>query len=169
MNPAAENLQNSPEDVFQALQLRDIHLPASPELWPPAPGWWIVGITALVLLLLLGFRLFRFWQRRRLQKEAIASLDALQRDYDDEQIPQFLAAVSVLLRRVAIMKFPRQQVASLTGRGWLSFLDLHGGDGQYSNGAGSVLADGPYARNSNVDKEALLSLARKWIKRNLTG
>ena len=47
---------------------------------------------------------------------------------------------------------------------------LHGGDGEYSNGIGRVLADGPYARpgqaDNQIDKNALLSLARKWIKRN---
>jgi hypothetical protein len=149
-----------------ALQIRDVHLPVSPEIWPPAPGWWLLAVTVLVLLLWITIRLLRLWRRRRLQKEILASLDKLQREYSDEQIPHFLAEVSILLRRVALMKFPRQQVAALTGKGWLSFLDQHGGDGEYSNGVGSVLAAGPYARHCEVDKNALLLLTRKWIKRN---
>ena len=149
-----------------ALQIRDVHLPVNPEFWPPAPGWWVLAVTVLVLLLWITTRLLRLWRRSRLQKEILASLDELQRQYSDEQIPHFLAEVSILLRRVALMKFPRQQVAALTGKGWLSFLDQHGGDGQYSNGVGSVLAAGPYTRHSEVDQNALLSLTRKWIKRN---
>ena len=153
----------SPQDV---LQLKDIHLPLSPEQWPPAPGWWILVVSGLLLLGWITLRLFRVWRRHRLQKEILGSLDALQRDHSNKQIPLFLAEVSILLRRVAMMNFPPQQVAALTGKGWLSFLDLHGGNGEYSKGIGSVLAVGPYARDSEVDKDALLLLTRKWIKRN---
>lgn len=162
MNPA----QAIPQDM---LQLRDIHLPLSPDIWPPAPGWWLLATAVLGFLVWITIRLLRLWRRHRLQKEILTTLDDL-RQYSDEQITQFLAEISILLRRVAIMKFPRQQVAALTGKEWLSFLDLHGGDGEYSNGIGRVLADGPYARpgqaGNQVDKNALLSLARKWIKRN---
>lgn len=162
MNPAEIVSQDS-------LQLRDIHLPQNPELWPPAPGWWMLAIIVFIFLLWIAVRLFRYWKRYRLQKEIFSSLDELQQ-HSDEQTPQFLAEISVLLRRVALVKFPRQQVAALTGKHWLSFLDLHGGGGEYSNGVGSVLADGPYTRYSEetgkVDRDALLSLTRKWIKHN---
>ena len=158
--------QAMPQEI---LQLKDIHLPLTPELWPPAPGWWLLTVAVLVAVAWTTIYLMRLWRRYRLQKEILAELTELQR-YSDEQVPQFLAEISILLRRVAMMKFPRQQVAALNGSGWLSFLDLHGGDGEYSNGVGSVLAEGPYARHSvagnQIDKDALLSLARKWIKRN---
>ena len=163
MNPS----DSMPQEM---LQLKDIHLPLSPDIWPPAPGWWLLAAAALVFLLWITVLLLRSWRRHRLQKEILASLDQLQQ-HSDETTPQFLAELSILLRRVAMMKFPRQQVAALTGKRWLSFLDLHGGDGEYSNGVGSALADGPYARYSEtgneIDKDALLSLARKWIKRNV--
>lgn len=166
MNPAEIN----PQD---ALQLKDIHLPLSPDQWPPAPGWWLLLVVSLLLLGWLTLRLFKFWQHYRLQKEILESLDALQREHYEKQLSEFLAEVSILLRRVAMMNFPSKQVAALTGKGWLSFLDLHGGGGQYSNGVGSVLATGPYASSSaleadveNVDKDALLVLTKKWIKQN---
>ncbi|MGH8629975.1 MAG: DUF4381 family protein, partial [Burkholderiales bacterium] len=41
------------------LPLRDIHLPAEPGLWPPAPGW------GLLALLLMGGCLCLFLCRRR--------------------------------------------------------------------------------------------------------
>ena len=165
----------NPSDVMpqEVLKLKDIHLPLSPDIWPPAPGWWLLAATSLGFLVWVAVKLLRAWRHHRLQKDILASLDQLQQ-HSYEATPQFLAELSILLRRVAMMKFPRQQVAALTGKEWLSFLDLHGGDGEYSNGVGSVLADGPYARYSatvneidNIDRDALLSLSRKWIKRNV--
>ena len=168
MNPASGINQSIAQNVQPALELKDIHLLLTPEVWPPAPGSWLLAIMLVVLLFLLSAWMLRHWRRRRLQKEAITTLETLGSNYSDAQTPQFLAALSILLRRVALMKYPRRQVAALTGSEWLSFLDRHGGEGQYSNGVGKVLAEGPYARHSNVDKDALLALSHKWIKQNIS-
>ena len=158
----------NPEDISvqDELPIKDIHLPLSPEQWPPAPGWWLLAFLGLLLFAWAVLRLFRRWQRYRVQKEILMTLDALQREHDAGSVPEFLAEVSILLRRVAMMKFPHQQVAALTGKGWLSFLDLHGGNGEYANGVGQVLSSGPYVRDGEVDKDALLLLTKQWIKRN---
>ena len=150
----------------QTLQLRDVHLPASPEFWPPAPGWWIAALLAVVVLAWISIRLVSFWRHKRSQREIFLLLDDLAKTETDDRIPEFLASVSTLLRRVALLKFPRNEVAALTGKDWLSFLDTHGGEGQFINGVGKVLEAGPYLRNSNVDQQGLLLLARKWIRRN---
>lgn len=152
--------------VEQTLQLRDVHLPASPDFWPPAPGWWIVALLAAVSLIWIGVRLIGFWRRKSLQREIFRLLNDLSKTEPDDQIPIFLASVSTLLRRVALLKYPRNKVAPLTGKDWLSFLDAQGGEGQFVNGVGCVLEAGAYTRNSTVDQHGLLLLAKKWIKRN---
>jgi hypothetical protein len=162
-------VQPGPPGAEAALPLKDIHMPASPALWPPAPGWWVLTLLILALLGWAGFQLYRYWQRRKFQREVLDVLDGLQRPRAEEQLPRLFADISILLRRVAMMKYPRKEVAELTGSRWTDFLDLHGGDGEYTNGVGRVLAEGPYARFADpgeVDVDALLSLARQWIKRN---
>ncbi|HHI94942.1 MAG TPA: DUF4381 domain-containing protein [Gammaproteobacteria bacterium] len=151
-----------------ALQLRDIHLPAEPGWWPPAPGWWILAVLLLILLVwttrfaLRRYRLYR--QRQRL----LATLDALTRQPGDVT-PETITQLSILLRRLALMRFPRQQVAALSGSEWLDFLDRSGGDGGFSHGPGQVLATGPYqpALSADVDMAALSALLREWIKKNM--
>ena len=148
------------------LDLHDIHAAPAPEFWPPAPGWWIL---AGLLLLLLGFviwRLLAVWRRYRRRNSVLLELDTIALKHADEIASQ----VSILLRRVALLCYQRQRVASLSGHDWLEFLDATGGDGAFVNGCGKVLATAPYAVSSHLsdnDKEQLISLARQWINRNM--
>ena len=50
------------------LPLRDVHLPAAPGGWPPAPGWWLLsGALRLGLGGRVALRLRRRRRRRRWQ------------------------------------------------------------------------------------------------------
>jgi hypothetical protein len=75
----------------------------------------------------------------------------------------------VLLRRIALSRFPRHQIARLSGASWLDFLDrpLHGSrqaEG-FRRGPGRVLAEGPYAPAVDLDTAALERLCRTWLRR----
>ena len=141
-------------------QLRDIHLPTPVSWWPPAPGWWAV----LALLLLFGVLAYVVYSRRRRnrwRRSALSELEGL-RDAAPERM---LRGLSVLLRRVAISRFPRHDVAALTGEAWLAFLDRALGDGTaFQSGVGRVLISGPYAGDAQVDGASLLALCERWIK-----
>lgn len=151
-----------------ALQLRDIHLPAEPGWWPPAPGWWIVATLALMLLVWLARIVLRHYRLHRQRQRILATLDTLTQP-GGKLTPATITEISTLLRRLALMRFPRQQVAALTGAEWLRFLDETGGNGQFSNGPGQLLASGPYQPTlpAEVDFAALDTLVRNWVKKNL--
>jgi hypothetical protein len=153
----------------QVLQLRDIHLPAPPPLWPPAPGWWIVAGLLLVLLAWLTARAARHYRTRRRRRIVLAELASLEQQLASQGTPDALARMSALLRRVALMRFPREQVAALTGSAWLRFLDESGGDGRFTHGPGRVLAAGPYQRSlpSELAIRELAALLRHWLDRNI--
>jgi len=158
--PAAAQV---PPQQLQQLDLRDIHAPGAPGAWPPAPGWWLLGALLLTGLALLGRRGWRHWRRARRQHRILSELDGLR---GTPCGPAFIAGVSTLLKRVALSRFPRLDVAALTGGDWLAFLDRTGGAGAFQRGAGRVLADGPYAPAPDCDADALLALARDWLRRN---
>jgi hypothetical protein len=148
------------------LPLRDVHVPESVSWWPPAAGWWLLLI--MVLLLVAGFILWRYWRiRRRLnpRRRARSALAGIRADYDRHgDSNKLLRDLSACLRRVALTVAPRTQVAALTGRAWLAFLDRHLPGQPFQSGAGRVLADGPYQKSANVDAEALLSLGEQAIE-----
>lgn len=146
------------------LELRDIHLPADPSWWPPAPGWWLLlGIVfALVAVAVVLMR--KRQRRRRWQARVMAELDAIAAHRKREPDAVRLAAeVSQLLRRAS--RLLDAAAPALHGEDWLRFLDqpLDGTD--FSDGVGRVLLEGPYRRNLDIDAEALLELARRWLER----
>lgn len=150
------------------LPLRDIHLPAPPDFWPPAPGWWLLAAVVLALLTAISIRLWRYIKIQRQRRRILDLLQQLENTAADQQTPDYLARLSRLLRRLALTRFPARQIAPLTGEDWLQFLDTTGGNGQFRHGPGRILADGPYVRalDEALDTRALSSLIRQWINKN---
>jgi hypothetical protein len=120
-----------------------------------------LGSALLVLMAWWLVRRYRDLRRRR------KILEEFERFSGRAAGPDLAAEVSALLKRVALARFPRTEVASLTGRSWLEFLDRNGGGGEFSGGPGRVLAEGPYAPAQSFDVDALLKLARHWIGKNV--
>ena len=143
-------------------QMRDIRLPEPHFWWPPAPGWWLLGILSGALLLGLGGFLYR---RSRLRRLALGELEGIrQRFRQDGDRRELAMALNVLLRRVALARHPRREVAPLHGEAWLEFLDRTGGHSRFHHGPGRVLLQAPYTPEVPFDAEALLVLAEDWIR-----
>lgn len=148
-------------------QLRDVHAPGFPSLWPPAPGWWVLALMALALLWLGTRWIWRRLRLRRYRRSVLALFDGLAHNELAVTDPsRFAAEISALLRRVALARFPRRQVAALEGAAWLDFLDRTGGGGRFSDGPGQVLAEGPYRPRLELDPGSVLALAKDWVRRN---
>lgn len=151
--------------------LRDIHLPPAPELFPPAPGWWVLALIAVAALVVLVAWAYRFWARNRYRREARRDLARLEtawrKDGDDFA---YLANVQALLKRVALTRYKRIDVASLTGERWVSFLDHTAQTHEFSMGAGQLLIDGHYrpvpTAFSADELTSLHAVADHWIARH---
>ena len=153
----------NPQDPLAGL--KPLREPVPIDWWPPAPGWWLLAIALTGITVFATRYLLGTWRQRQLRRSILGELDNI-----DARSPAEVATyVSTLLRRVALMRFERDEVASLSGDAWLSFLDRTGGNGAFSSGVGNVLATAPYAAHAidAADSEALLSLARQWIRQNL--
>lgn len=151
-------------------QLRDIHFPTWYGFWPIAVGWYLVMLL-LLLLIMFGVHLWKKREHRvKPRREAIAKLQQLKARYERDGDGVAVAIeLSMLLRRAALVVFPRVDVASLHDSQWLEFLDQSGKTDAFSVGAGKVLISAPYQRDPNFEAKDLFELVDDWIRINLEG
>lgn len=148
----------------QELPLRDIHLPEVIGWWPPAPGWWILALLAVVLLYILIRRFIRYQKRLSLQRRAGQELQQIERHYgqhNDER--ELIESLSALLRRVAMSVESRAQVAGLTGDKWLQQLDQLAGKNFFENELGRQFIQALYQPDIDLDTNELLKTSKQWI------
>lgn len=146
-------------------QLIDIHATGEPSAWPPAPGWWVLGLLLLLVLLWLARVVVRRVAVRRRKRRWLQALDTLWARHDPGNRPhEYLAGLNRLFRAVALKAFPETGCARLQGVEWVAFLSgLMPGD--TDPGALDALASGPYEPVPDFDAEALERLARTWVMR----
>ncbi|MGJ8672778.1 DUF4381 domain-containing protein [Rubritalea sp.] len=93
--------------------LRDFSEPLSPSWWPLAPGLVFALLLSAWVILCLGW----WWlQKRKASAYRRAGLALLEE-------ATTLRDLSVVLKRVAMVSFGREQVASLYGAEWVSYLE----------------------------------------------
>lgn len=146
-------------------QLRDIHGAVDPGWWPPAPGWWLVGVLVLALLAFLLRMAYRHWLVLRRRRRLLSALEDINRELDPKRQPhEYLARLNRLFRVVALRAFPGTACARLQGDEWVRFITglLPGSAADESL---TALAEGPYAPAPTFDAAGLQTLARLWVQK----
>ena len=100
-------------DPYSLSKLHDIVMPEPVSWWPLAPGVWVLVGFAVVVILVMTWRFYRSRQSNAYRRAGLALLADAGTAHD----------ISVILKRVALVVFPRQHVASLYGQEWIAFLN----------------------------------------------
>ncbi|KZM49769.1 DUF4381 domain-containing protein [Labrenzia sp. OB1] len=150
------------KDAWEGLNLVDlldlldpVQEPPPISMFPQTAGWIWLGLALLLGLAALVWQFLRYRRKNAYRRQALREL---------LDCPDDAAHLATLVRRTALAAFPRDEVASLCGKNWLTFLDrAYGGNG-FSAGPGEQLASAPYAAGQ---KEASLkALVRTWIRKH---
>lgn len=151
-------------EVDALAQLKDIHLPATVGWWPLAPGWYVVLILFFLLLGFITFVCYRRYLNARAKKQALALLQSYVHQYEKDRNTQLASTrISELLRRVALVYFPREQVASIHGQEWINFLNKTS-KGVDFEAVKTMLLDSPFKPNEQINLNPLITQATLWIK-----
>ncbi len=147
-------------------QLRDIHSAAPVPWWPPAPGWWVLALLVLVLLVWAGRRMLARYRLHQRRKQMLGWVDHLNANIDPDSNPQaYLSTLNRIFKLVALRAFPDQQCAVLNGQEWAGFLIEKTKNVPSAESLG-VLASGPYDPAPKFDPDQMSELTRCWIKQH---
>lgn len=145
-------------------KLHDIHLPMPVGWWPLAPGWYLLIGLVLVSISLVSYLLFCAYAKGRAKRQALHLLKIYQQEYQRRSNSQETSMkVSELLRRMALIYFPREQVASLQGEAWLAFLTRTTKNSDFTSMRNYFL-ELPYQPNQAIDLQPLFNGAEAWLK-----
>ncbi len=167
VNPEA--IENSPTFGNTLIHgIDEIILPDAISYWPSAPGWWFVGAIVAVWLLIKMRQGLISWWRKRYRREALRQLKKRQHQAG-EQLYDVVAVLPHYLKVTALQAYPREEVASLSGRSWLAFLDAHYSGPAFSKGVGEKLLVFAYRPREQwqldeAQSRQLIAMARHWIR-----
>ena len=145
-------------------QLKDIHLPDSIGWWPLAPGWYGLMLMILITAVALASLLRKRHRNALAKNQALKLLNSYTVQYEKDRNAQLASArISELLRRVALVYYPRAVVASLHSEAWIEFLN-ETGKGVDFKPVKSMLLDSPFKTKETVDLQPLITQAQLWIQ-----
>ena len=133
--------------------LRDIAVPPPVPWWPPAPGWWLVLAVIAVALSVLMLRGWRAWQSNAYRRAALREL----------QSAKTISEIAEVLKRTALVAFPRIETAALSGSVWCEWLGNTMGE-RVPKSVSSALVRGVFAENESANVGEVSAFAANWIK-----
>ncbi len=141
-------------------RMHSLEMPDAVSWIPQTFGWWVLVAWAIVLAALGIWRFVAYRRRNRYRREALVLLAAIESHAGGR--PQAAGQIAALLKRTALVAYPRHQVASLYGAGWAEFLCQSSNHDALIVAAADTLAMAAY--RTDVDGAALYNPARRWIQ-----
>jgi hypothetical protein len=155
----------NPEDI----PIRDLHLPEMIAWWPVASGWWVLFVLLLFAFGFIARRALQNYHMNTARRRAISQLRHLQAEYERSHDAVLLGIrISKLLRRVMLAYAPRDEVAGLTGKNWLEWLDQGLASKVFTDGPGHNIESLPYFTadldTRDIDVDGLIQAVRQRFK-----
>lgn len=147
--------------------LKGLHFLPEPSFFPPAWGWWLIAVILLCFFLILFFII-----KHIISSPKYYALHELNRLQNEIKNPVLLGReISKLLKRIVLIRFPNEHLATLSADEWESFLKNHLPN-IFSPQQANFIAFSTFLPDNRIqvtDVKALTDQTRLWIKRIFKG
>ncbi|TWU56313.1 DUF4381 domain-containing protein [Rubripirellula reticaptiva] len=152
-------------DPYSLSALEGIVIPDSVGVFPLAPGWWFVIAIASIWL---AYGLIACWIRYRQNAYRREGVRLIRKLETASSFEVGLRGVDEVLKRVAMVSYSREKVASLWGTDWADFLRASVREFRFSDSVVANLASSNYQKIpddfGHEEYVATLQAASAWIR-----
>ena len=158
------------QDPTSLDNLHDIVVPEPTAWWPPAPAWYVLLALVIASAIALAVKAVRNWWENRYREAALAELGQLRESVQHASNPSdAVHSLDRLLKRVALARWPRQEVAPLAGERWIAFLNRTGHREAFTTKEAESIRNVAYSRQKSEQLtlkqlEQLYVAAECWIR-----
>jgi hypothetical protein len=131
-----------------------------------APGWYVLSVGLLLLLVLVAIIIYRHYMKNRYRRSALSWLEQREGALS-AQPDQLIYDATMLMKRVAITRYGRRGVADLRDEEWIAFLNKVCKPALFSESDGAWLNKVLYIPGESLNENEVRSFitkTKKWIK-----
>ncbi len=152
-------------EVKELAKLKEIALPETISYFPQTPAWYILFAVIVLLILFYSWKQYKHYKRNKYRKVALTELSKIKREKTYQEIPE-------LVKRVTLVFSNRNEIASLSGKPWLEYLNKSYNGNGFSSRVGKLFIDLSYSSPDNISQyhqgeiETLIDLISEWIMKH---
>ncbi len=135
--------------------------PPPVSLWPQTIGWLVVAGFVCGVAMIVGAHAWVRYRRNAYRRAALRELAAIEADSAGDARAR-AARVAGVVKRAALVAYPRPEVAGLYGAEWRAFLERSAGTRLDPVGLAGF-GDAAYRDGTAADLAPMLGVARAWI------
>ncbi len=134
------------------------------------PGWYVVAGLIVLLLAGLVWLLIKQYQLNRYRKHALLLLADTEKKYTDQKAFDLLVyEVDLLIKRIAMSRYGRQNVSGLRDGQWTEFINRTWREKSFDAQDEVLLNQTIYQTKQEVtanEAQAFTQKTRRWIKKH---
>lgn len=158
-----ENLNAAGAEQSPLSKLHEITPPEDISWLPQTLGWQLILLGLVAFALYRTYLIYDKWLKNAYRREAVSYLNSL------GSSPLDIVQIPVIIKRVALYGFDREEVSQLGGKEWEHWLDKNCAGVNFSGKLSGVLSQLAYSPKPSINKEQLDELKSQvatWVSKH---